>query len=322
MLTCTMMPHMPPALRVSPEVADAVSAGQPVVALESTLLAHGLPPDTRREIADQIEGAVRAGGAVPATIAVLDGACVVGLSAAELDRLCAEPAVKLSTRDLGPAVASGVLGATTVAGTATIAALAGIPVFATGGLGGVHRDAHETWDESCDVTVLARTPVLVVCSGVKSILDAAATLERLETLSVPVLGYRVDTVPAFYLRDSGLPVSWRVSSEAQAAAAFAAHLSLGSGSFGSGSFGCAGAVLVNPVPPAAELDLALHDRVLAEGLAMAAERGIRGKEVTPALLAHFHTATVGASLRANIALVLSNAALAARVAVELSRLPR
>jgi len=286
-----------------------MDAGRPVVALESTLLAHGLPAASRRDTADAIEGTVRAGGAVPATIAVLDGACVVGLSAAELDRLCTEPAVKLSRRDLGPAVAAGVLGATTVASTATVAALAGIAVFATGGLGGVHRGARESWDESGDIAVLAGTPVLVVCSGVKSILDAVATLERLETLSVPVLGYRVDTMPAFYLRDSGLPVSWRVSSAAEAAAAFAAHRALSSG----------GAVLANPVPASDELDPALHDRVLAEGLAMVAERGVRGKDVTPALLEHFHAATAGASLRTNIALVLANAALAARVAADLSR---
>ncbi|HEY3259949.1 MAG TPA: pseudouridine-5'-phosphate glycosidase [Pseudonocardiaceae bacterium] len=304
------MPHVNAPLLTSPEVADAMHAGRPVVALESTLLAHGLPPASRRNTADAIEDAVRAAGAVPATIAVLDGACVVGLSAAELDRLCTESAVKVSRRDLGPAVATGVLGATTVAGTAAVAALAGIAVFATGGLGGVHRGSRESWDESADIVVLAGTPVLVVCSGVKSILDAAATLERLETLSVPVLGYRVDTVPAFYLRDSGLPVSWRVSCAAEAAAVFAAHRQFSSG----------GAVLANPVPASDELDPVLHDRVLAEGLALVAERGVRGKDVSPALLEHFHAATAGASLRTNIALVLANAALAARVAGELSQL--
>jgi pseudouridylate synthase len=305
-----MMPHMVAVLRIAPEVADAVAAGAPVVALESTLLAHGLPPSSRRETADAIEDAVRAAGAVPATIAVLDGACMVGLSAAELDRLCIGPAVKLSRRDLGPAVAAGVLGATTVAGTAAIAALAGIAVFATGGLGGVHRNARESWDESADLAVLAQTPVLVVCSGVKSILDAAATLERLETLSVPVLGFRTATLPAFYLRDSGLAVSWRASSEREAAAAFVAHRAFGSG----------GAVLANPVPASAEMDRCLHDRVLASALAVVAERGIHGKDITPALLEHFHAATEGASLRANVELVLSNARLAARVAAELSRL--
>lgn len=294
---------------MAPEVAEAVASGAPVVALESTLLAHGLPPSSRRATADDIEATVRAGGAVPATVAVLDGACVVGLSAGELDRLCTEPAVKLSRRDLGPALADGVLGATTVASTAAVAALAGITLFATGGLGGVHRGAAQSWDVSADLAVLASTPVLVVCSGVKSILDAAATLERLETLSVPVLGYRSDTLPAFYLRDSGLAVSWRVDDPGAAAAAFTAHRTLGGG----------GAVLANPVPVTDELDRGLHDRVLTAGLASVAARGITGKDVTPALLEHFHSATEGASLRTNIALVLANAALAAEVAAALSR---
>lgn len=311
------MPHVPPTVRIAPEVADAVASGAAVVALESTLLAHGLPPDSRRATADEVEAAVRSGGAVPATIAVLDGECVVGLTAAELDRLCDGPAVKLSRRDLGPAVAAGVLGATTVASTSAIAALAGVRVFATGGLGGVHRGARDSWDESGDLATLAATPVLVVCSGVKSILDAAATLERLETLSVPVLGHRTDTLPAFYLRDSDLAVSWRVDSAAEAAAAFTAHVALGAGG-GTGWAG--GAVLANPVPAAFELDRDLHDRVLSDGLAMVAARGVTGKDVTPALLEYFHDATSGASLRTNIALVLSNAELAARVAVELSRL--
>lgn len=297
------------ALRIAPEVAGALAAGRPVVALESTLLAHGLPVDARRRVADELEHVVRSAGAVPATVAVLDGGCAVGLSAAELDRVCFGGAVKLSRRDLGAAVATGVLGATTVAATASVAALAGIAVFATGGAGGVHRGARESWDESADLAVLAGVPVLLVCSGVKSILDAAATLERLETLSVPVLGYRVDTLPAFYLRDSGLPLPWRVESPAQAAAVFAAHRSLGFG----------GVVLANPVPAEAELDRDLHDRALGEGLSAVAERGIRGRDVTPALLARFHSVTAGASLQANIALVLSNAALAAEVAAQLCR---
>lgn len=301
------MPHVTAALRIAPEVGEALAAGRAVVALESTLLAHGLPADSRRHTADELQAAVRAAGAVPATIAVLDGACLVGLDAAQLDRLCAGPAVKLSSRDLGPALASGVLGATTVASTATIAALAGIAVFATGGLGGVHRGADRTWDVSADLAVLSRTPVLVVCSGVKSILDAAATVERLETLSVPVWGYRSSTLPAFYLRDSPLGVSWRIDDVPAVAAAYSTHRALGG----------AGAVLANPVPAAAELDRELHDRVLADGLSMLAERGVRGKDVTPALLAYFHDATAGASLRANVALVLANAQLAAQVAVAL-----
>ena len=302
------MPHVKVPLRVGEQVADALAAGEPVVALESTLLAHGLPAGHNREVADRLEHTVRAAGAVPATIAVLDGAAVAGCTGAQLDRLCSGEVAKLSRRDLGVAAALGVAGATTVAGTLAVAAIAGIDVFATGGLGGVHRDAP--WDVSADLAALAATPVLVVCSGVKSILDVAATLERLETLSVPVVGYRTDRFPGFYRRDSGHDAPWRVESPGQAAAVFAAHRALG---------GPAGLVLANPVPPEAELDASLHDAVLAAGLELVGRRGITGKAVTPALLEHFHTSTGGASLAANVALVLANAELAARVAVGLSR---
>ena len=299
-------------LRPSTEVADAVAAGRPVVALESTLLAHGLPAPQNRAAADELESAVRARGAVPATVAVLDGVPRVGLSGAELDRVCAGGLAKLSVRDLGPAVGLGRDGATTVAATAALAHAAGVQLFATGGLGGVHRGARETWDVSADLAALAATPVLVVCSGVKSILDVPATLEVLETESVPVLGYRTDTFPGFYRRDSGHPVPWRVESPAEAAAVWRAHRALGGG---------AGAVLAQPVPEADELDAALHDRLLAEGLAMLDERGVTGKDVTPALLEHFHAGSGGASLRTNLALVRANAELAARVAVELAAVP-
>jgi pseudouridylate synthase len=304
-------PAAPPvgSVRVSAEVADALRAGTGVVALESTILAHGLPAPGNRAAADELERAVRARGAVPATIAVLDGVPRVGLSADELDRVCAGGLGKLSVRDLGPAVGLGRDGATTVAATAALAALAGIEVFATGGLGGVHRGARDSWDVSADLGALARTAVLVVCSGVKSILDVAATLEVLETESVPVLGYRTDAFPGFYRRDSGHPVPWRVDEPAQAAAAWRAHRALG---------GAAGAVLAQPVPAADELDAALHDRLLTEGLALLAERGITGKDVTPALLAHFHAGSGGASLRTNLALVRANAELAARVAAALA----
>ncbi len=200
-------------------------------------------------------------------------------------------------------------GATTVAATAALAAAAGIALFATGGLGGVHRGARETWDVSADLGALARTPVLTVCSGVKSILDVPATLELLETLSVPVLGYGTDAFPGFYRRDSGSGVPWRVDDPAQVAAAWRAHRDLGGG---------AGMVLAQPVPAADELDATLHDRLLAEGLALVAAHGIVGKDVTPALLAHFHDASDGASLAANLALVRANAELAARVAVALA----
>ena len=298
------------SVQVSAEVAAALADGAAVVALESTLLAHGLPAPRNRAAADELEKAVRAHGAVPATVAVLDGAPRVGLSAAELDRVCSGELRKLSVRDLGPAVGLGVDGATTVAATAALAHAVGIEVFATGGLGGVHRGARETWDVSADLGALARTPVLVVCSGVKSILDVAATLEVLETGSVPVLGYRTGAFPGFYLRDSGHPVPWRVDEPEQAAAAWLAHRALG---------GLSGAVLAQPVPAADELDADLHDRLLAEGMALLAARGITGKDVTPALLGHFHEGSGGASLHTNLALVRANAELAAAVAVALRR---
>lgn len=299
----------PRNLRCSPDVAAALDAGRPVVALESTILAHGLPAPANRAAATELEDVVRAHGAVPATVAVLDGTPRVGLTATELDRVCGAPMAKLSARDLGVAAGLGRDGATTVAATATVAALAGIGVFATGGLGGVHRGAAETWDVSADLGALAGTPVLVVCSGVKSILDVAATLEVLETHSVPVLGYGTDAFPGFYRRDSGLGVPWRIDTPGEAAAVWTAHRELSG----------AGLVLAQPVPVADELDAELHDRLLAEGLALVAERGITGKEVTPALLEHFHAASGGASLATNLALVRANAALAAQVAVELTR---
>jgi pseudouridine-5'-phosphate glycosidase len=309
-----MMPHVAvpvrspvvPEIVASPDVAAALRDGAPVVALESTLLAHGLPAPHNRAVADELEAVVRAHGAVPATVAVLDGAARVGLTAAELDRVCAGGLTKLSVRDLGVAVGLRRDGATTVAATAAVAAAAGIALFATGGLGGVHRGARDSWDVSADLAALARTPVLVVCSGVKSILDVAATLEVLETASVPVLGYGTDAFPGFYRRDSGLPVPWRVDGCAEVAAAWHAHRALGGGS---------GLVLAQPVPEDDELGAALHDRLLAEGLDEVAARGVTGKDVTPVLLEHFHAASAGASLATNVALVRANAELAARVAV-------
>ena len=301
-------------MQIAEEVRSAVAAGRAVVALESTLLAHGLPPGRNREVAARLEDAVRAVGAVPATVAVLGGTAVVGLSGAELDRVC-DPAaglVKVSRRDLGPAYALGRDGATTVAATAALAHAAGIGVFATGGLGGVHRadgGAALSWDVSADLDVLATTPVLVVCSGVKSVLDVPATLEALETRSVPVLGYRTDRFPAFYLRGSDHPVPWRVDTPAQAAAVVAAHRTVP---------GTAGVLLANPVPAEAELPADLHERLMAGGLALLAARGIAGKHVTPALLEHFHAESDGASLAANEALVLANATLAAEVALALA----
>jgi len=300
---------MPDAVRIASEVADAVAEGRPVVALESTLLAHGLPAPDNREVAAELEETVRAGGAVPATVAVLDGVAVVGLRPTELDRVCGGGLTKLSRRDLGVALGLGLDGATTVASTAALARLAGIAVFGTGGLGGVHRGARESWDVSADLAVLADTPVLVVCSGVKSLLDVPATLEQLETLSVPVISFGTDAFPGFYRRDSGWRAPWRVDDPAMAAEVATAHWALGAAS---------GLVLANPVPAAAELDPELHDRVLAEALALAGERGVRGRDVTPMLLDYFHAATGGASLACNVALVRSNVALAARVAAALT----
>jgi pseudouridylate synthase len=297
-------------ISLSGEVADALHSGRPVVALESTILSHGLPPGRNLGVARRLEQTVRAAGAVPATIAVLDGTAVIGLSAAQLDRVCAPDAGldKLSLRDLGPAVGLGRSGATTVAATSALAEAAGIGVFVTGGLGGVHLGAHESWDVSADLGVLARVSTLVVCSGVKSVLDIGATLEVLETNSVPVLGYRTGDFPAFYRRSSGFAVPWRVDDPAQAAAVVAAHRRY------SGS----GVLLANPVPVESEMDKELHDRLLAEGLEILRSKGVHGSDVTPALLEHFHRASDGASLDANEALVVANAKLAAEVAAELA----
>lgn len=270
-------------------------------------------PGDNRRIADEIEGTVRDVGAVPATIAVLDGVVHVGLTSEQLDRLCFEDDVaKLSIRDVGVAIGLRLTGATTVASTSALAHRAGIRVFATGGLGGVHRGASETFDISADLGVLARTPVLVVCAGVKSILDVAGTLETLEALSVPVIAYRTTAFPGFYLADSGHPAPWRVESPAEAAAVAHARRVLGTDS--------AGVVLANPLPEGRQVDPGLHDRLVAEGLALLAREGVRGKDVTPRLLEFFHENSGGESLRANVELVLANAALAGEVAVELAAL--
>lgn len=301
---------MTTALSLHEEVASALRDGHPVVALESTILSHGLPPGRNLDVARRLEGVVRDGGAVPATIAVLDGRVVVGLSPAELERVCAPDAGldKLSLRDLGPAVGLGRSGATTVASTSALAAAAGIGMFATGGLGGVHVGAAQSWDVSADLGVLAKVPTVVVCSGVKSVLDIPATLEVLETNSVPVLGYRTDDFPAFYLRSSGHAVGWRVDDPKQAAAVIDAHR----------AYANSGVLLANPIPEVSEMDKELHDRLLAGGLALVAERGVHGADVTPVLLEHFHTASGGVSIDANEALVLNNAKLATEVAVALA----
>lgn len=300
-------------MRVAEEVSAALAGGAAVVALESTVLAHGLPPGRNRKVAAAVAEAVRAAGAVPATIAVLDGQLRVGLEPAELDRVCASDLAKLSARDLGPALALRRDGATTIAATALIADSVGIGVFGTGGLGGVHLPQPgeaSSWDVSADLDVLSSTPVAVVCSGVKSVLDIAATVEVLETRSVPVLGYRTDWFPAFYRRESRFPVPWRVDTPGSAAAVITAHRRGPARS---------GVLVANPVPAEHELDQALHDRLLTEGMATVAESAVRGGDVTPVLLDHFHTGSGGASLDANEALVLSNVALAAEIAVALAR---
>jgi len=294
------------SLVLSDEVSDAIASGRGVVALESTIISHGLPTETSARTAREIEAAVRRAGAVPATVAVVDGAVRVGLTDDALVRVAEDDGVvKTSVRDLGPVLAKGLTGATTVAATSYVAHLAGIRVFATGGLGGVHRGARDTWDESADLAALAAAPVAVVCAGVKSILDTAATLERLESLSVPVLGYRTDALPGFYVRDAGLPVPWRVDSAAEVAAVMRARVALRLPQ---------GMVVAQPVAAADEMDRDLHDRTLAEGLAEVGRRGVVGKDVTPFLLAWFHEHTGGASLAANVALVLANAELAAAIA--------
>ncbi|MER8230391.1 pseudouridine-5'-phosphate glycosidase [Streptomyces sp. NPDC094049] len=294
--------------QVSEEVREALHEGRPVVALESTIIAHGLPRPRNLAVALELEELVRAGGAVPATIAVVDGTARVGLDPAALARIAEDLSVrKLGHRDLAPALASGVTGATTVSATAWLADATGIRVFATGGLGGVHRGWTETQDESADLRLLARVGVTVVCAGVKSILDVPATLQRLETLGVTVVGYGTGHFPGFYLASSGEPVDWTLRSPGEVAEVIRARDRLG---------GAREALVVaNPVPVAQQLDPALHDRVLAGGLAAAKEKGVTGQAVTPFLLEYLTVHTEGASLEANLAAVRGNVRLAADIAV-------
>jgi pseudouridine-5'-phosphate glycosidase len=287
------------------EVSDALRRGAAVVALESTIIAHGLPRPRNLEVARELEAAVRSAGAVPATIAVLDGEARIGLDAEGIERIAGADMAKLSVRDLPLAAARGADGATTVASTAHLAARAGIRVFATGGLGGVHREARESWDESADLLTLSRTPITVVAAGVKSILDVGATLERLETLGVAVAGWRTDRFPGFYLTDGGFDVDWRVESAEEVAAAMAAADALAVQS----------ALLVaNPIDAARQLDPAEHERVLADGLARARAEGVTGKAVTPFLLDHLHRETQGRSLEINVEIARGNAAVAGAIA--------
>ena len=296
---------------MSDEVATALSESRGVVALETTIVVHGLPSPVNLDVAQECEAAVRANGSTPATIGILDGSVVVGLSEKELARL-SDPerrAAKLSSRDIGVALAAGIDGATTVAGTISMAYRVGISVMATGGLGGVHRDAAASFDESADLMALTRTSVLVVASGVKSILDIGATLERLDTLGVPVVGFQTRQFPGFYLRDSGFALDWSVASAEEAAAAFLRHRELSRTGF----------IVANPVDATKQLHEHLHDEALASALAKVQADGVSGKDVTPALLAEFARHTAGQSVQVNRDLVVANSGLAGRIARSIAR---
>ena len=294
-------------LSLSPEVASALTAGDPVVALESTIISHGLPRPRNLEVAREFEDILRKRNVVPATIAVLDGVAHVGLSSEQLDRIANDDTMrKFGYRDLPAAVACGASGATTVSATAQLAAAAGISVFATGGLGGVHRGWTTDQDESADLNVLSRTRITVVCAGVKSILDVPATLQRLETLNVTVAGYHTGEFPGFYLSRSGQPVDWNLDSPERVAQVMRAQTHL---------TGPETALIVaNPVSASEQLDPVLHDEVLAAGLAAAENDGITGQDVTPFLLSYLVEHTEGASLEANLAAVRGNVDLAGRIA--------
>jgi pseudouridine-5'-phosphate glycosidase len=291
---------------MSAQVSAALHSGAPVVALESTIISHGLPRPGNLDAARQFEAILAARGVTAATIALVDGVPKVGLDPGELDRIATdESVVKISSRDIGIAIARKVTGGTTVAATSVLAVRAGIRVFATGGLGGVHRGAAETFDESADLTVLSRTPITVVSAGVKSILDIPATLERLETLSVAVVGYRTSRFPAFWLSDSGYDLDWRVDSAAEIAAIMAARE----------AFGEQSALLVaNPLPADLQLDPGVLDDALAEALAVADQQGVRGKAVSPFLLDRIQQVTGGASVGVNLEIARGNIELAAQIA--------
>ncbi|WP_330342965.1 pseudouridine-5'-phosphate glycosidase [Streptomyces sp. NBC_00557] len=299
-------------LMVSEEVREAIDARRPVVALESTIIAHGLPRPRNLQVALELEDAVRREGAVPATVAVLDGRPRIGLDKEQLERVANEDGVrKLGHRDLPLAVATGASGATTVSATAQLASLAGIRVFATGGLGGVHREWTVTQDESADLRLLAGTRITVVCAGVKSILDVPATLQRLETLGVAVAGYGTDRFPGFYLSDSGHPVDWTLDTPEQVADVMRAQDALDAPH--------SALIVANPVPEAEQLDPGLHARVLADALRACADQGVTGQAVTPFLLDYLVRHTEGASLDANLAAVRGNVRLAARIAAAWTR---
>jgi pseudouridine-5'-phosphate glycosidase len=297
---------MKSALVFSPEVAAALASNSPIVALESTIISHGLPRPSNLNVAREVEAIVREHGATPATIAILDGVVHIGLTDDQLVAIANRDDIsKASSRDLAVLVASQKSAATTVAATAHLAAQAGIKVFATGGLGGVHRGANESFDESADLTALSTLDITVVCAGVKSILDVGATLERLETLAIGLVGYQTNAFPGFYLTDSGFTIEHRVDSAAEIAAVIKARQLVGTNK--------AALLVANPVVK--EMNRAKHDQILATGLAKAEAAHITGKDVTPFLLEHFHTTSEGESLSVNIEIIKSNSALAADIAV-------
>lgn len=298
------------SIQYSKEVAASLKSGAPIVALESTIISHGLPRPSNLAVAQEVEEIVRAHGATPATIAILNGVIHIGLESDQLQEIANRDDIsKASIRDLAIIGSGGLSAATTVAATSHIARLAGISVFATGGLGGVHRGANETFDESADLGALGKLDITIVCAGVKSILDVGATLERLESLSIGLVGYQTNSFPGFYLTDSGFTLEHRVDSAEQIAAIIKARREL--------KTDLTSLIIANPVK--VEMDRDRHDSILASGLASASTQGIIGKDVTPFLLEHFHTASKGESLKVNIEIIKSNSALAADVAVALTK---
>ena len=295
-------------IKFSAAVARALKDKSPVVALESTIITHGLPRPKNLEVALEVEQIVTDAGATPATIAIIDGQIHIGLESDQLKQIANdENILKASIRDLAIISTQNKSAATTVAATSHIANMAGISLFATGGLGGVHREAWQSWDESADLLALANTPILIVCSGAKSILDVSATLERLETLSVPILGYKTNKFPGFYLTDSGFDLEHRADTPQDIAQIWRARSDVATNN--------SALIVANPVGN--QMDKALHDQILFDGLAKAKTAGIIGKAVTPFLLEYFHSNSKGESLRVNVEIIKANAALAAQIAVAL-----
>lgn len=300
---------MQTGLNIHPEVMEAIKANRPVAALESTIISHGLPRPRNMQAARQFEEILRSAAVVPATVAVIEGVPTVGLSEDQLELIANQDIPKASVRDLPILAAKKLSGATTVAATAHLAAQAGVKVFATGGLGGVHRGASETFDESADISTLAQTPIVVVSAGVKSVLDISATLERLETLSIPVVGYKTKTFPSFWLPTSSFTLDWQVDTPQEIAAIFASQRQSGSSS---------ALVVANPVPEEKAWEKSEHDAVLAQAFRAADEAGVRGKEVTPFLLQYIVQASKGKSLEVNLELAMNNVRLAGEIAKALA----